>query len=118
MPMNNGFMVELEDGRNFSCKGEESVLHAMLRSRGGPVEHGCCGGGCGICKMQIAAGEYDVFKTMSRAHITAQEEAEGIVLLCCIKPLSDLRLKEFHGEKVPKASEMLKNNFIMRREGF
>ena len=75
---------------SFLCQSEESVLAAMLRSRCGPVSHGCCGGGCGVCRMQIKAGEYQKVKRMSRAHVSEEEEKKGIVLLCCIRPQSDL----------------------------
>jgi hypothetical protein len=40
--------------------------------------------------MQIKAGEYQKVKRMSRAHVSEEEEKKGIVLLCCIRPQSDL----------------------------
>ena len=30
---------------------------------------------------------------MSRAHVSAEEEAAGVVLACCIYPLSELSLR-------------------------
>ena len=69
---------------------EESVLHAMIRHRRGPVGYGCCGGGCGVCKARIVSGDVNAFKPMSAAHVTGAEKKEGIALLCCIQPRSDI----------------------------
>jgi len=41
--------------------------------------------------VQVEAGEYSK-RVMSRAYVSAEEEAAGIVLACRVKPLSDLRL--------------------------
>jgi ferredoxin len=77
----------------FDCLESEFVLAAMVKNRRGPIRFGCFGGGCGICKMKIVSGDFQVEKKMSRAHISAEEEQDGIVLLCCVKPLSDLVLE-------------------------
>ena len=73
------------------CLDERSVLQGMeaLGKKGIPV--GCRQGGCGVCKVHVLEGSYDK-RVMSRAHISAEEEAEGCVLSCRIKPTSDLRL--------------------------
>lgn len=84
------YTITVQGGASFPCKADEFVLSAMLRARDGPIKHGCCGGGCGVCKMRIVSGEYEKAKRMSRAHVTDREEREGIVLLCCIKPLGNL----------------------------
>lgn len=81
----------LESGETFWCASDETVLSAMMRARCGPVHYGCCGGGCGICKMRIVSGEYDAIKRMSRAHIDLAQEPD-MVLLCCIQPRSDLTI--------------------------
>ena len=44
-----------------------------------------------MCKVQVEAGEYSK-RVMSRAYVSAEEEAAGIVLACRVKPLSDIRL--------------------------
>ena len=81
-----------ETGENFLCGEDEAVLAAMLRSRSGPVLYGCFGGGCGVCRMKIEEGNYYKFKKMSRAHVSAADEEDGITLLCCIKPRGDLTI--------------------------
>jgi hypothetical protein len=35
--------------------------------------------------MRIIRGEYHAFKRMSRAHITKENEEEGVVLLCSVQ---------------------------------
>ena len=74
----------------FDGDEEESVLHAMIRHRKGPIGHGCCGGGCGVCRAKIVSGDFCAFKTMSAAHVTEADKKEGIALLCCIQPRSDI----------------------------
>lgn len=76
--------------KSFSCKSTQFVLDAMIKSRLGPVHHGCYGGGCGVCKMRVVSGSIQIVKPMSRAHISPLEEEQGIVLLCCIQPRSNL----------------------------
>ena len=76
----------------FMCRDDEFVIEAMVRAKCGPVHYGCFGGGCGICKMRIVFGEYAAVKKMSRAHVTEDEQNNGIVLLCCVKPLSDMTI--------------------------
>jgi ferredoxin len=44
-----------------------------------------------VCKVQVEAGEYSK-RVMSRAYVSAEEEAAGIVLACRVKPRSDIRL--------------------------
>ena len=72
------------------CGRDEVVLSAMIRSRAGPIKHGCFGGGCGICRMKVVEGSYEKVKNMSRAHVTEADEERGIVLLCCITPRGDM----------------------------
>src|SRR5574337_1911141 len=76
-------------GEVFSCRDEQNVLLGMevLGRKGIPV--GCRGGGCGVCKVRITAGHYEIRK-MSRACVSAEEEADGVVLACKLFPRSDL----------------------------
>lgn len=86
------FKICIDDtGEHYSCTASRSVLEGMeaLGKKGIPV--GCRQGGCGVCKVQVNAGSYTK-QVMSRAHISADEEASGCVLSCRIKPTSDLHL--------------------------
>lgn len=69
------------------------MLHGMLRlgRRGIPV--GCVGGGCGICKVRILAGQVLQLGPVSRAHVSADDEATGVTLACRVTPVSPLRVE-------------------------
>lgn len=82
----------LDSGESYRCGAESTVLKGMeqLGRKGIPV--GCRGGGCGICKIEIVRGDYTC-KRMSRAHISVEEEARGVVLACRTTPQSDLDVR-------------------------
>ena len=82
-----------ETGERFQCAEDESVLHAMMAAKCGPIRYGCCGGGCGVCRMRVVSGAYEKIKRMSRAHVSENDERYHIVLLCCIQPRGDLIIK-------------------------
>ena len=52
---------------------------------------GCRNGGCGVCKVTILSGEY-TSRVMSRAHVSEEDERQGHVLACRVKPCSDIRI--------------------------
>lgn len=81
-----------ETGESFRCSPAESLLVGMERlgKKGIPV--GCRGGGCGVCKIEITAGTYQK-RVMSRAYVSAEDEAEDRVLACRVRPTSDITLK-------------------------
>ena len=79
-------------GQRFSCRDNEAVLPAMIHAGSGPITHGCCGGGCGVCRARIVAGDYAPFKAMSAAHVSDEDKKSGVVLLCCVQPRSDLTI--------------------------
>lgn len=87
------YQVTIEEtGVSYACDENESILKGMakLGQKGIPV--GCCGGGCGICKIGITEGEF-VSKVMSRQHVSPEEQSEGIVLACRVMPRSDISLR-------------------------
>lgn len=91
--MTDKFRVLIEDtAEQYACASEQNLLSGMesLGRKGIPV--GCRGGGCGVCKVEILAGQFDK-RVMSRAHVSAEEEAAGCVLACRVFPRSDLRLR-------------------------
>jgi ferredoxin len=86
------FSITIADtGETYRCGEQRSVLEGMeaLGKRGIPV--GCRGGGCGVCKIKVLTGEYDK-RVMSREHVSEDDEAQGCVLACRVKPRSDLAL--------------------------
>ena len=62
----------------------------QLALKGIPV--GCRNGGCGVCKVQVVSGAYETRK-MSRAVVSAEQEAQGCVLACKLHPRGDLKVK-------------------------
>lgn len=81
-------------------KGEETqfpasetvnLLVAMERARKDVIGVGCRGGGCGKCRIRVLDGDYHS-KRMSRAWVSEEDEAEGIVLACRIFARSDLTI--------------------------
>ena len=86
-------IIHIEDnGMEFPAAPEQSVLHGMSRLGRKGIPTGCYGGGCGVCRIQVLAGEYHTAK-MSRDQVSAQDEAEGIALSCRTFADSDLRIR-------------------------
>ncbi len=77
---------------SFSCRDGHAVLFEMGRAGVRPISAGCHGGGCGTCRVAVITGQYFCGK-MSRAHVSEDDEREGIVLACQLFPLSDLELR-------------------------
>lgn len=72
----------------FLVEGHDSILEAAIRS-GVPLNYGCSGGNCGLCKARLVSGE--VKKT--RHHDYALSEAktsQGYILLCSNTAVSDV----------------------------
>ncbi|MDR2487645.1 MAG: 2Fe-2S iron-sulfur cluster binding domain-containing protein [Clostridiales Family XIII bacterium] len=88
------FRISITDGSrqlySYGCRADEPLLNGIWRLRCREIPRGCAGGGCGVCKIRVEQGEMTVFKPMSRAHITEEEERDGIVLACCTMPASDM----------------------------
>lgn len=80
--------TDAASGLTFPMRDDECLLAGMRRANIGPK--GCHGGGCGVCKVYVSKGSYEVFKRMSRAQVSEGEQADGIVLACCVKPSSDI----------------------------
>ena len=85
---------DAESGMTYIGRDDESIFRAMHKSGRSIFKGGCEGGGCGICKVKILEGEYVAFKKMSRRHVTEEEESQGIVLACCVKPSSNILLEK------------------------
>jgi ferredoxin len=46
-----------------------------------------------VCKVVIRSGSVTKTGAMSRAHVSEQEEAQGVVLACRVAPLGDIDLE-------------------------
>ena len=82
-----------QTGETFACPVGDSVLQGMLRlgRRGIPV--GCVNGGCGVCKVRVRDGDVTRLGPISRAHVTAEEEAQGFTLACRVSPACAVTLE-------------------------
>jgi len=79
-----------DTGKSFPCAEDQAVFRELVRAKAGIKNYGCCGGGCGICKMKVASGEWRPFKNMSEAHVSEADKQAGVVLMCCVQPRSDM----------------------------
>ena len=82
-----------QTGETYPCATTESLLTGMVRlgRRGIPV--GCVNGGCGVCKVRVLEGNVTLLGPVSRAHVSAEEELEGITLACRVAPQTAVRIE-------------------------
>ena len=78
-----------DSGEAYDCRESETVLVGMARLGRRGIPLGCRSGGCGVCKVEVLSGAYGS-RIMSRAHVSAEDEAAQRVLACCIYPRTDL----------------------------
>lgn len=87
------FAIVIEDtAERYDCAPDESLLAGMVRLGRRGIPAGCCGGGCGVCKVEITAGQFEA-RAMSSEHVTVADRAEGRVLACRVYPRSDISLR-------------------------
>ncbi len=80
----------VESDEVYVCAESESLLQGMARIGRKGIPVGCLNGGCGVCKIKVNVGTVRRIGAMSRAHVTLQEEKEGICLACRVAPLADV----------------------------
>jgi ferredoxin len=73
-------------GEHYDCRRTETLLEGLARLGRKGIPVGCVNGGCGVCKVSICVGTVRMTGAMSRAHISEQEEAAGVVLACRAAP--------------------------------
>jgi len=72
--------------REISCGAGQHVLDAARQS-GVRLPASCTQGMCGTCKVKLVSGQVEM---KHNGGIRQREIDQGMVLLCCSKPLSDL----------------------------
>lgn len=87
----------VDSAESFFCLEEQHLLQGMQNFQMGKpmlkaITVGCRGGGCGVCRIKVEAGDYEL-KKMSRKHVTEEEQASGVALACRVFPVSDLRIE-------------------------
>ena len=86
------FQISVQpSGRTFLAQPGEAILAAAIRSGVG-LPYGCKDGACGSCKCKKLSGIVQHADHQAKA-LSADEEAAGLVLTCCAKPLSDVVLE-------------------------
>lgn len=72
--------------RDITCGADQHVLDAA-RAAGVRLPASCTQGMCGTCKVKLVSGQVEM---KHNGGIRQREIDQGMVLLCCSKPLSDL----------------------------
>ncbi|WP_186197090.1 hybrid-cluster NAD(P)-dependent oxidoreductase [Burkholderia gladioli] len=72
--------------REINCGADQHVLEAA-RQAGVRLPSSCSQGMCGTCKVKLVSGQVEM---KHNGGIRQREIDQGMVLLCCSKPLSDL----------------------------
>ena len=85
------FIVTLanRDAQAFEVNGEQVLLEA-LEDEGVSLPYGCRYGGCISCAAKLLAGEVDQSEGVA---LNRRQLADGYVLLCVARPLSDCTLE-------------------------
>jgi CDP-4-dehydro-6-deoxyglucose reductase len=81
----------LPSGRSFSADSSETLLAAGIR-QGIGLPYGCKDGACGSCKCKKISGTVVHGEHQAKA-LSAEEEAQGLILTCCSTAQSDLVLE-------------------------
>jgi CDP-4-dehydro-6-deoxyglucose reductase, E3 len=81
----------LPSNRSFTVLADEPILTAGIR-QGVAMPYGCKDGACGSCKCKMLEGKVVHGPHQPKA-LSAEEEANGYILTCCGKPLSDIVLE-------------------------
>lgn len=77
--------------KQFTCGDNETILEAAMHN-GLNLRYGCKHGGCGMCKAQVVEGEVDNTEASSFALLDFEKQ-QGMALLCCAYPESDVSIE-------------------------
>ena len=85
--LESGFSVTFaKSGKTVTCPPNTTVL-AAARQAGLRLPHSCTKGVCGTCKSRMLSGRVDM---QHGGGIRQREIDQGMVLICCSRPLADL----------------------------
>ncbi|MFZ2122584.1 MAG: CDP-6-deoxy-delta-3,4-glucoseen reductase [Rhodoferax sp.] len=119
----SAFHITIEpSGRSFSVAADETILAAGI-AQGINLPYGCKDGACGSCKCKKISGSVQHGEHQSKA-LSDAEAAQGFVLTCCARPMSDVVLESrqvtlagaFAIKKMPARIKLLekKSHDVMR----
>lgn len=87
------FLIHMKDyEKEIKLREGESLLKGVTRMIPSHKMNGCRGGGCGICKVKILAGDYER-KKVSSSVISEEEIKRGYYLACKLYPKSDIEFE-------------------------
>ena len=78
-------------GIHFEAQSNESLLAAGIR-QGIGLPYGCKDGACGSCKCKLVSGQV-AHSNFQRKALSEEEEAQGLVLTCSARALSNVTLE-------------------------
>ncbi len=82
-----------QTGERYPCAHDESLLAGMLKLGRKGIPVGCASGGCGVCKVRVVEGAIHALGPVSRAHVSADEECQGVTLACRVAPSTPVVLE-------------------------
>jgi len=86
-----GYAVQfLQSRRELRCQPDQHVLEAAQQA-GLRLPKSCSQGMCGTCKAKLVSGRVEM---KHKGGIRQREIDQGMVLLCCSKPLTDLVIEK------------------------
>ena len=77
---------------SFKMQIGDSLLKGMEKAGESIVDVGCRGGGCGLCKVQILGGDFELGK-MSSLHVSDSDRSVGFILACRCFPKTNIDFK-------------------------
>ena len=95
--------------KQFTCGDNETILQAAIR-QGFNLRYGCKHGGCGMCKAQVVEGEVDNTEASSFALLDFEKQ-QGLALLCCAYPESDVSIELWDYDEADLISEFAVGQF-------
>jgi ferredoxin len=89
----------LPDGITAIAGPDDNLLRALGRA-GLRYRVGCKRGGCGVCKVQLLAGEVRYERPIADSVLSDDERVEGICLSCRAVPLTNVVIELQEGDKL------------------
>lgn len=78
----------LPSGQDFFIDGPDTILEGALRA-GVPLNYGCSGGNCGLCKARLVSGQ--IKKTRFHDYVRSEaDKRDNLVLMCSNTAVTDV----------------------------
>ncbi len=74
-----------------ALRPDETILEALQRA-GYAYRVGCRRGGCGICKVDIVAGDVTYPRALADRVLSDEERAVGVCVSCRAVPVADITI--------------------------